>query len=330
MSCLFFSKNNSFSKMSLRETITIPFVIYAGLIFFINGIFGNLLNVFVFYKIDLKNPSTYLLFNSSVFSFLYLIDGLLTRILAVGFNIDPTRTNLTWCRSRTYIGQACSLIAVTFVCYAWIDQYFLTNQKEFYRRLSDIKRTRIVSLIIILFWFICMLPFAILPTHISFGNQTAICNVYANLQFNKYFSYFHQPIVASVFPIGFIIVIGMLIHQNIKLLKLNPRRQRVQRNLLSMIFVQTIFIIIQTIPYGFVSMYLVITLFQSKSLHRLAIESVLLDISSIFYYFTPSFSYLIYFISSFVYRQQVKLLIYKILHIQTNRVNVRGVPFIQS
>lgn len=80
--------------MSLHTLITIPFVIYCGFIFFFIGIFGNILNIIIFYLNNLKSPSIFLLFISSIFNIIYLIIGLLTRILSVGFNIDFTHDNL--------------------------------------------------------------------------------------------------------------------------------------------------------------------------------------------------------------------------------------------
>lgn len=290
--------------MSLHQSVTIPFVIIVGFLFFLIGISGNLLNLIIFKFIDIKNPSIFLLFVSSIFNIIYLFDGLLTRILSVGFQIDPTRDNLIWCKTRTYIGQSCSLISLTCVCYAWFDQLLIISKKEKYRRLSNLKITKIILLIIILYWFIYMIPFSILAEHVSTGNNTFVCNVYRNYYFNKYFSYFHQPILSSIIPILFILIISLFIHQNLNNLRINQQRLRFQKNLIKMIFFQTISIIIQTIPYGFVSMYLTLTSNVNKSLDRSAIESIILNISSIFYYFSQSFSFIIYFISSTIFRKQ--------------------------
>ncbi|UJR24665.1 hypothetical protein I4U23_006038 [Adineta vaga] len=306
--------------MSLQTTITIPFVRSVGIVFFICGVFGNILNTIIFYTSQTNSPSTFLLFTSSLFSLIYLIDGLLTRTLAVGFNIDPTRTNLIWCKTRTYLGQASSLISLTCTCYAWCDQFFLSSSKQKYRRLSELKRTKIAILCIILFWFIYNIPFYVLAQHVKNGNETFLCNVFANYEFNKYFSFVHQPIIAALIPVIFIIIIGILVYNNLSLLRIHHRREKAQRNLTSMIRYQTISIIIQTIPYGFFSMYLTLTSYQSKSLYQTEIESVILNIVSIFYYFSHSFSSFIYYISSSSYRQQAKYLCLKMNCFRVNRI----------
>ncbi|CAF1034934.1 unnamed protein product [Adineta steineri] len=306
--------------MSLHILITVPFVKIVGLIFLVSGLFGNLFNIIIFIKNSINNSSTYLLFLSSLFSLIYLLDGLFTRILSVGFNIDPTRTNLIWCKTRTYIGQTTSLISLTCICYALLDQLFLSCQKQKYRRLSQLKRTKFITLIIILFWFIYHLPFYILAQHVNHGNNTFICNIYAIYEFNKYFSYIHQPIIAGIIPILFIIITGTLMYQNISLLRKNRRRDRAQRNLTTMIVVQTIFIIIQSVPYGFYSMYLSISSYEYKSIYRQDMESVILNLVSILYYFSHCFSFLIYYISSVTYRQQTKQLLIKIFTHYTNTI----------
>ena len=309
--------------MSLHTTITIPFVISIGLFFFVCGFFGNIFNIITFLKSDINNPSIILLFTSSCFSLIYLLDGLLTRVLAVGFSIDPTRTNLIWCKTRTYIGQTSSLISLTCICFAWCDQFFLSCQRQKYRRLSHLNRTKMAIFCIILFWLVYHIPFYVLAQHVSSGNQTYVCNVYAQYEFNKYFSYFHQPIIAALIPILFIIITGILIYKNVSLLRINHRRQRAQRNLTSMILIQTIFIVIQTIPYGFFSMYLAVTSYGFKPAYRIEIEAVITNIVSIFYYFSHSFSFFIYYISSSTYRQQAKQLLIRINTFHANRIFVQ-------
>ena len=292
--------------MSLHEQITVPFVISVGSSLFLCGWIGNTLNLLVFYRIGLVQPAIYLLFVSSFFSLIYLTAGLLTRVLSVGFSVDPTRINLTWCRTRTYLGQSSSLISLTFICYAWLDQYFLSSPHDSWRRLSQLRRTRFISLLIIAFWFISLIPFYTLAEQVTSGNGTLICSVYANYYFNQYFSYFHQPILASILPIVFIVFVGVLIHQNLSHLQQLNHRARFQHHLTSMILSQTVCIIIQTVPYGFFSMYLTITLREKKTPFRSDIESVILNMASIFYYFSHSFSFWNYFLSSSTYRLHTK------------------------
>jgi hypothetical protein len=70
-------------------------------------------------------------------------------------------------------------------------------------------------------------------------------------------------------------------------------------------------------------MYLSISSHENKSSNRLAIESVILNIASIFYYFSHAFSFFIYYISSSIYRQQTKQSIVKITALYTNRSSVQ-------
>jgi hypothetical protein len=109
-------------------------------------------------------------------------------------------------------------------------------------------------------------------------------------------------------------------YKNVSLLRINNRRERVQWNLTSMTLFQTKFIIVQSIRYGFISMYSTFTYHENKSLNRLEIESVVLNIVSIFYYFFHTFSFFIDYISSSIYRKQVKQLLNIGITISSSRI----------
>lgn len=90
------------------------------------------------YRIGLVQPPTYLPFASSFFSLIYLTASLFTHVLFVGFFVDPTWFNLTWCRTRINWGQSSSLISLTCICYAWLDKYFLSSPGTCINHANDI------------------------------------------------------------------------------------------------------------------------------------------------------------------------------------------------
>ncbi len=69
----------------------------------------------------------------------FLTINLMSRILSVGYGIDLTRTSITWCKMKSFIGVSISLISLSFSCLATIDQFFATSQSAYLRRFSNIK-----------------------------------------------------------------------------------------------------------------------------------------------------------------------------------------------
>src|SRR5690349_606809 len=116
--------------MAVYTIILNQFTIYVGSLFFIAGVLGNLINASVFYHNNLRNPSTLLLFLAAYFNLLYILIGLLSRILAAGLNTDIASNNRIWCKMRFYLAQLCALISISCICYATIDQFFVSSQYE--------------------------------------------------------------------------------------------------------------------------------------------------------------------------------------------------------
>lgn len=235
------------------------FTIYVGSLFLIAGVLGNLINAGVFFKNNLQNPSTLLLFLASCMNFLYITVGLLTRILAAGLNVDVASNSLGWCKARFYLLQLWSLSSVSCICYATIDQLFLLSQSEKLRRLSAISITRKVLCILLLFWIIYSIPLAIYSNLTVLSDGRIACVFVSNIGFTRYASYFNLPIVWGFAPITVLIIFGILTYRNVSLLKNVRARERAQQHLTSMILLYIIFIIIGTLPYAFYYMYSAIT-----------------------------------------------------------------------
>ncbi|CAF2913505.1 unnamed protein product [Rotaria sp. Silwood2] len=87
------------SSTSFTITST-QFSIFAGLPIFIFGVIGNLINIGVLFS-SLSNSCSFLLFIASFFNIIALSAGLLPRVLAIGFGIDPSLTNLICCNTTT-------------------------------------------------------------------------------------------------------------------------------------------------------------------------------------------------------------------------------------
>ncbi len=83
----------------------------------------RLLNIRILYS-NRTNPCTFLLIYASTIDCFVLNIGLLSRILVVGFNIDPTLDQLIWCKIRTYGLPISTLISLYSICLMSIDRFF--------------------------------------------------------------------------------------------------------------------------------------------------------------------------------------------------------------
>ncbi|CAF1370207.1 unnamed protein product [Adineta ricciae] len=294
------------------------FNIYTGILLMIIGIFGNISNMIVFCKTNLQHPTTYILFCTSCASLSYLSIGLFTRVITTGFLIDWTTMNMSWCRARLYFAHVIVLSSVCFTCYASINQFFSTSQKEKLRRLSNLTRARYATFLILVTCFLHHLPLAILAQQIPNGTGGVVCNPVINPYLRGYISYFIVPFVLSLIPVTFLIIVGALTYHNVSMLQGTNSRQRAQRHLVSMILLQTVSITIGSLPYGLQSLYSAITTYVVKDSNRKVVEDAIFQIVNTTYYIPHAFSFFIYLISSATFRDQVKTILH--LSPKENRV----------
>ena len=303
--------------MTTYTVILNQVTIYVGTPLFVIGVLGNLINACVFYKNNLQNPSTFLLFLVSCSNILYMHIGLLIRVLMTGFNVDLTFESVSWCKIRYALMQVCVLISISCTCYATLDQFFASSTQEKWRRLSRISLTRKVAFSLIIIWIVYSIPLLVFSNLVRRGNGKSICSIFTgSASFIKYAAYFNLPIVWAIAPICVLAIFGALTYRNVSLLRVNRNRERAQRHLTSMILLQIIFIIVGTIPLAFYYTYLAITLSIIKSPDRQALESLLENLVSLISFFTYSCSLFVYYFSSKTHCNQVKQLLR-----MTTRVN---------
>jgi hypothetical protein len=282
------------------------FTLYVGSLFLIAGVLGNLTNVGVFYKNNLRNPSTLLLFLASCFNILFISVGLLTRICAAGLNVDVASNSLSWCKARFYLLQCWALSSISFICYATIDQFFVSSQYEKLRRLSNISITIKVICILLFIWISYSIPLIIYSDLVQLIDGRIACVYLSNTGFIRYALYFDLPIIWGIAPIIVLITFGILTYRNISLLQNAQNRQRAQHHLTSMILLHVIFIVIGNLPYASYYTYSAITLTTVKSVNRQELETFLSNIVAVILYFSNSCSFFVYYSASAIYRQQVK------------------------
>ncbi|CAF1197740.1 unnamed protein product [Adineta steineri] len=288
--------------MSLLVNIAYYITIYIGIPLYICGIFGSILNICILFA-NRQNPCTFLLIYSSIVDFLVLNVGLLPRILSVGFSIDPTLTNLMWCKIRTYGLRITTLIAIYSVSLMSIERFFSSCRTVRWRQLSNISFVRWITFLVTFIIATEGLPFFIL-TQILRSSTSISCTPMYNLIFAKYASFFCIPVLFGTLPLGIMVIMIILTY-----FKLHGRvhLRKAQRSLTLAIFLRIFFALISLGPYTVYFVYSAIASITVpiKSGERIAVENFILAVISVFLYITYSSSFLISFYISTTYRKQL-------------------------
>jgi hypothetical protein len=288
--------------MSLLTSIAYYITIYIGILIYIFGFSGSLLNIRIQYS-NRNNPCIFLLVYSSIVDCIVVNIGLLPRILAVGFNIDPTLYNLTWCKVRTYGLRISTLISLYTICLMSIDRLFVSCRTVRWRQLSNISFVRWTTSIVTFCIVAEGLPFLIL-TQIIQTSTSSVCTPMYNLIFSKYASYFCIPVLFGILPLGVLVTMSILIYH-----KLHSRThlRKAQRSLTLIILLRILFVLISCGPYAsyFVYSAIVSVTVVTKSAERIAAENFVLGIVSVFLYITYSSSFFVYYFASPAYRKQL-------------------------
>ncbi len=301
--------------MLLLASITYYVTIYIGIFIYIFGFSGSLLNILILFS-NRHNSCIFLLIYSSIVDFFVLNIGLLPRILSVGFNIDPTLSNLIWCKIRTYGLRISSLIPIFTICLMSIDRLFISCRTVRWRQLSNLSFMRWAIVFISFIIVVEGLPFLIL-TQILRTNNTVSCTPMYNPIFAKYASFFSIPFMYGIIPLSVMMTMGILIYYN---LHNRTHLRKVQRSLTVVILLRIIFVLISCGPYGsyFVYSAIVSITIPIKSPERINIENFILSIVSVFLYITYSSSFFVYYFTSSKYRKQ---LIDLFIHFRRERRN---------
>ena len=270
----------SMSLTDLSREITI----YTGILLVLTGFIGNLMNIYIFSKVQSyrKSSSAFYICISSIFNIGYIGINLLSRIVSIAFSFDLTQISVVWCKTRQFCLLTLSLVTLTCSCLSTIDQYFVTSHKVSLRRFSNLKWShRIVILVVILSSIHGI--FLILYSNILANN----C-VITNSIFNIYVRIFILVILCIV-PVIVMILFGYLAFQNLQRTQFLSR-QFADRQMTKMILFQVILITCSITPYAIYIIYSLITSQMIKHANQLNNEAFVSTIINLFPYFYYSVS----------------------------------------
>ncbi|CAF4155889.1 unnamed protein product, partial [Adineta steineri] len=230
--------------------------IYGGIFIFITGSSGNLMSILVFSSVRnyRTTPCTFYFLIASIFNIIYLANNLISRIVSTGYGIDLTKTSLSWCKLRVYIGNSVTLISLSCSCLATIDQFFVTSRNANLRRFSNMKLTYRILLIISLISCLHGIPI-LLFYNISSITKTCINT---NAGYAIYTPIYGTAVLCFI-PVIIMIIFGYLTYYNINSIRILTEQQA-DRQLIRMILSQAISAFITFMPYGINIAYSQITL----------------------------------------------------------------------
>ena len=295
--------------MSSTNILVRQITLYGGFPIFISGTVGNLLNVILLWRTR-RNPCGLIFIYSSIINCIVLFYGLFTRILAVGFDLDWSNTNLIWCKIRVTVTQTSFLISLTCFSLSSIDRFLSSCRQEKHRRLSRLSLAQIALCSTTLFWLLHAIPYLIYAELLRNVNTGAIaCSLIPNQSYFIYRIYILLPIYLGLFPAGILIITGLLTYRNLTKLQLGRQRQLIQKQLTIMMLIQIPIIVCSILPYVIFVSYTSFTSTQVKSAYQRSLESLVTNVVTLLFYITYACPFYVFLASSKSFRENLKQLI---------------------
>ncbi|CAF0788469.1 unnamed protein product [Adineta ricciae] len=294
---------------SLAQSILVAsqqYTIYVSFIILFSGVAGHLCNIFVLTKLKIfrGNPATTYLIAESIVNLFQMLIPFTTRIAMNGFANDLTQTSLLWCKLRSVCAQSSTLISLSIVCFAAIDQYFSTSYHPYLRRLSSPRTAQVSIIIVILLWILHGIPVAIFFEIRSSSG----CNLY-DLGMVNYVAYVYYLFLTGMIPITISTLFAILAYRNVRRIirrQIPIRRRKLDQQLTAMIMVRVAFLVVTTLPYVLQRIYsYVVYISKEDAVYRAVIQLVGAITISLFY-MDYSGSFYLFLISSARYRRQVR------------------------
>ncbi|CAF4286627.1 unnamed protein product [Adineta steineri] len=187
---------------------------------FIVGIFGNIFNGIVFSWSTLRNNRCSLYFIiSSMAQFFVLIFGCLFRIIVSLTGFDLNVSSLFICKFRTYLFVNGIILSRHFLCLISIDRWMVTSTNVSIRNLSNLRMTRLLTIISTIIWLLFNIHLLI-GFHIEHNSCTGNSETFY-LSFFTFFSLF-----VSLAPLIILMIFTTLTLRNITNGRLMRRRNQ--------------------------------------------------------------------------------------------------------
>ena len=274
-------------------------------VFIVSGTLGNSLNLCIFTRPNLyRSPCTLYLIAASVDNLLVTYTTMLTRLLADGYNIDPTANSMILCKLRYYVGYVLFALSPYFFILACFDRYCSSSQSVALRSWSDRRMAK--RLIVAAITAACIIY---LHMAIFFEVQTIYVTVtycYSRQGvYSTFYSIFYlitycllPPFLMGLFTILTLSNIRRQSRQIMPGVAMRGVHRRLDRQLMLMLFYQVSIQLVCVVPFAVLSL---IALFTSAT----AVLNFLNQLARIPLFFSYSASFYVFTLSSPVYKREL-------------------------
>jgi hypothetical protein len=242
-------------------------VIYFCIPSFIMGVIGEILNIIVFLSLKTFRQSScafyLMIMSTSDIGRLFL--GVLPFIMRWGFGTDWGTVSLFFCKIRCAIFTISTLISMTCLCLATIDQYFATCTRPSWQQWCNIKLAHRLAAIFIIIWILHGIPYLVFFNHVvsPLTNQTTCENT--NAQLNGYVAYGYL-ILNNILAL-ITVVFGLMAYHNARNLahRTVPLvRRELDKQLTVMVLVQVLINFCTYLPFSIGSILITLNIFMSN------------------------------------------------------------------
>ena len=264
-------------------------VVYILLIVF--GLVGNLFNVLTFrcFKLFRSHPCAFYLIVESIANATLMIIVLPFRITDFVFAYDPTRLSSAWCKLRHALVATSSLLSFSTVCFAAIDQYLSTNSYPRLRQLSTLKLAYRLSSLAGVTLVLYGIPFAVFYRIQPMSD----CSI-AHPAFLRFYSFVHLSVLSALLPIIVSSLFATLAYTNVRRIirrQMPLVRQRLDRQLTSMVLTKVAFLVVNILPFDTYRIYLSNVSSSKHDPFRFAVEQLIFTITSSLFYVNSAVSH---------------------------------------
>lgn len=274
-----------------------------GLLFFL-GIISLFFNTIIFTRRIFRTTSCILyFFASTIANYPIILFVIPCRFLSDGFNIDPTKTNSSFCKFREYILTITRSLSAWFIVLASFDRYMSTSHNIRYRQFCHINIARKLIILTIIIHLLFYMYIPILFTNYLNNECDAPTSTYRIMNDCLY------SIGYIILPAFYMLIFGLLTINNRKHRRITPTLQSLyaikrDRNLFLMFIFQFILFICTTLPQAIQKLYttLIITDRSNDPNNLLFIHTV-----RMISFINHSCQFYIFTLSSKLFRQELKI-----------------------
>ncbi|CAF0858391.1 unnamed protein product [Adineta ricciae] len=296
--------------MSFLADIQASLTRYGMSTYLVFGNFGNIINVFVFYRKEYrKNSCSRYLLIASFINIFIINYGMIPTLYSLD-HPNPELYLLAFCKLRLYLLHSALMISRSLVVFACLDRCALSCTSLYIRSYCQVKVAVRVIACVIITWPIISLHIPILLTIQSgrcstFGTYSFVYSIYSFL-------------VAGTLPPILMIIFGLKTMRNLRLIHNRVRTNddvtyvRIRRrdfSLMIMLLWEVIVYIFSTTPYPIQTLYLTVTSNLAKTTLRLQIESFITYMAySFLIYINSASTFYVYFCTSRNFRKECRRL----------------------